>query len=195
MRRRRSTSPTQRTRRPEQTCISTPSVHLSRCFAEPLPQAGCLCLQVNRQNLDFDFEKLCSVSLSNINVYCCLVDGKYFQGRGKNSWAYKHSVGEGHHVFLKLDTEEVGPLRMHVARVALVADISPGHPLFSSTFSPTATKSRTLLSPTSAESSTPASRSSRSAGCRTSPPPPTTSRTDRTSPATSASTTSKPTTT
>ena len=31
--------------------------------------------------LDFDFEKLCSVSLSHINVYACLVCGKYFQGK------------------------------------------------------------------------------------------------------------------
>jgi hypothetical protein len=30
--------------------------------------------------LDFDFEKLCSISLSNLNVYACLVCGKYFQG-------------------------------------------------------------------------------------------------------------------
>ena len=29
--------------------------------------------------LDFDFEKLCSVSLSRINCYACLVCGKYFQ--------------------------------------------------------------------------------------------------------------------
>lgn len=35
---------------------------------------------INRQLLDFDFEKLCSVSLSRINVYACLVCGKYFQG-------------------------------------------------------------------------------------------------------------------
>jgi U4/U6.U5 tri-snRNP-associated protein 2 len=35
---------------------------------------------VNRHMLDFDFEKLCSVSLSNLNVYACLVCGKYFQG-------------------------------------------------------------------------------------------------------------------
>lgn len=31
--------------------------------------------------LDFDFEKVCSVSLSNLNVYACLVCGKYYQGR------------------------------------------------------------------------------------------------------------------
>jgi U4/U6.U5 tri-snRNP-associated protein 2 len=35
---------------------------------------------IDRHRLDFDFEKLCSVSLSNLNVYACLVCGKYFQG-------------------------------------------------------------------------------------------------------------------
>ena len=34
---------------------------------------------INRHVLDFDFEKRCSVSLSHINVYACLVCGKYFQ--------------------------------------------------------------------------------------------------------------------
>src|ERR1700739_3116376 len=37
---------------------------------------------IDRHVLDFDFEKLCSVSLSNINVYACLVCGRYYQGRG-----------------------------------------------------------------------------------------------------------------
>ncbi|XP_047117566.1 U4/U6.U5 tri-snRNP-associated protein 2 [Schistocerca piceifrons] len=59
---------------------------------------------INRQVLDFDFEKLCSVSLSRINVYACLVCGKYFQGRGTNTHAYTHSVAESHHVFLNLHT-------------------------------------------------------------------------------------------
>ncbi|RZB41559.1 U4/U6.U5 tri-snRNP-associated protein 2, partial [Asbolus verrucosus] len=59
---------------------------------------------INRQFLDFDFEKLCSVSLTRINVYACLVCGKYFQGRGTNTHAYTHSVAEGHHVFLNLHT-------------------------------------------------------------------------------------------
>jgi len=36
---------------------------------------------VKRSFLDFDFEKLCSVSLSDQNVYGCLVCGKYFQGK------------------------------------------------------------------------------------------------------------------
>ena len=35
---------------------------------------------ITRTILDFDFEKQCSVTLQNINVYACLVCGKYFQG-------------------------------------------------------------------------------------------------------------------
>jgi U4/U6.U5 tri-snRNP-associated protein 2 len=59
---------------------------------------------IDRASLDFDFEKLCSVSLTNLNVYGCLVCGKYFQGRAKGSPAYNHSLGSGHHVFLNLQT-------------------------------------------------------------------------------------------
>ncbi|KAH9968690.1 hypothetical protein BC827DRAFT_1164837 [Russula dissimulans] len=62
---------------------------------------------VNRAALDFDFEKVCSVSLSNINVYGCLVCGKYFQGRGRNSYAYAHSIHDDHHVFINLETTKV----------------------------------------------------------------------------------------
>ncbi|XP_060573460.1 ubiquitin carboxyl-terminal hydrolase 39-like [Ruditapes philippinarum] len=61
---------------------------------------------INRSVLDFDFEKLCSVSLSHINVYACLVCGKYYQGRGKLSHAYTHSVQDSHHVFLNLSTHK-----------------------------------------------------------------------------------------
>lgn len=63
--------------------------------------------KINRAALDFDFEKVCSVSLSNINIYGCLVCGKYFQGRGKKSYAYAHSIHEDHHVFINLDTTKV----------------------------------------------------------------------------------------
>ncbi|GAB2298953.1 hypothetical protein Dimus_033029 [Dionaea muscipula] len=62
---------------------------------------------VNRQVLDFDFEKFCSVSLSNLNVYACLVCGKYYQGRGHKSHAYTHSLEAGHHVYINLRTEKV----------------------------------------------------------------------------------------
>ncbi|QHO12787.1 U4/U6.U5 tri-snRNP-associated protein [Arachis hypogaea] len=51
---------------------------------------------VNRQVLDFDFEKFCSVSLLNLNVYA-----------GKNSHAYTHSLEAGHHVYINLRTEKV----------------------------------------------------------------------------------------
>lgn len=62
---------------------------------------------INRGILDFDFEKLCSVSLSNINVYACLVCGKYFQGRGPKSHAYFHALEVGHHVFINMGTKKV----------------------------------------------------------------------------------------
>jgi len=61
---------------------------------------------IDRGVLDFDFEKLCSVSLSRINVYACLICGKYFQGRGNNTHAYTHSVSENHRVFLNLETKK-----------------------------------------------------------------------------------------
>jgi U4/U6.U5 tri-snRNP-associated protein 2 len=57
---------------------------------------------INRTVLDFDFEKVCSVSLTNLNVYACLVCGRFFQGRGKNTHCYTHSVQMGHHVFMNL---------------------------------------------------------------------------------------------
>ncbi|KAJ7292884.1 hypothetical protein C8J57DRAFT_1550450 [Mycena rebaudengoi] len=62
---------------------------------------------INRAILDFDFEKVCSVSLTNINIYGCLVCGKYFQGRGRSSYAYSHSIHEDHHVFINLQSAQV----------------------------------------------------------------------------------------
>ena len=62
---------------------------------------------IDRSVLDFDFEKLCSISLSNINVYACLVCGKYFQGRGPKSLAYFHALEVGHHVFVNMETKKV----------------------------------------------------------------------------------------
>ncbi|KAF1987701.1 cysteine proteinase [Aulographum hederae CBS 113979] len=62
---------------------------------------------INRKRLDFDFEKLCSVTLLNINVYACLVCGKYYQGRGPKTQAYHHSLDEDHHVYIKLQNKKV----------------------------------------------------------------------------------------
>ncbi|KAK9804967.1 hypothetical protein WJX73_005353 [Symbiochloris irregularis] len=58
---------------------------------------------ISRQTLDFDFEKFCSVSLSPVNVYACLVCGKYFQGRGLHTHAFTHAMERDHHVFMKLE--------------------------------------------------------------------------------------------
>ena len=57
---------------------------------------------VHRGALDFDFEKCCSVSLSPLHCYACLVCGRYFQGRGPATFAYTHALEAGHHVFMNL---------------------------------------------------------------------------------------------
>ena len=57
---------------------------------------------INRAALDFDFEPACSVTLSPVNVYACLVCGKYFAGRGPRTPASAHALGTGHAVFLRL---------------------------------------------------------------------------------------------
>lgn len=62
---------------------------------------------IHRSVLDFDFEKLCSVSLSNINVYACLVCGRYYQGRGPKSHAYFHALDEDHHVYINMESKKV----------------------------------------------------------------------------------------
>ena len=62
---------------------------------------------IDRSVLDFDFEKLCSVTLSNINVYACLVCGRYYQGRGPKSHAYFHALDIGHHVYVNMQTKRV----------------------------------------------------------------------------------------
>ncbi|KAJ5073760.1 hypothetical protein M0811_08324 [Anaeramoeba ignava] len=62
---------------------------------------------IDRSRLDFDFEKVCSVTLSSVNVYGCLVCGKYLQGRGAGSCAFLHSLELEHHVFINLKTGKV----------------------------------------------------------------------------------------
>ncbi|TYZ64884.1 hypothetical protein PybrP1_001107 [[Pythium] brassicae (nom. inval.)] len=62
---------------------------------------------INPQMLDFDFEKVCSVSLSDQNVYACLVCGRYFQGRGRATHAFTHAVQSAHHVFINLRTDRI----------------------------------------------------------------------------------------
>jgi U4/U6.U5 tri-snRNP-associated protein 2 len=60
---------------------------------------------INKKVLDFDFEKVCFVTLSNLNVYCCLICGKFYKGRGKDTPVDIHSFQEEHHIFLNLFTK------------------------------------------------------------------------------------------
>lgn len=60
---------------------------------------------VDRSVLDFDYEKVCSVTLSTSNVYACLVCGAFFRGRAVGTPAHTHSLGADHHVFLCLATQ------------------------------------------------------------------------------------------
>jgi len=62
---------------------------------------------IKRHLLDFDFEKLCSISLANLNVYACLICGKYYQGRGRNTHAYLHSLETNHHMYINLHNAKV----------------------------------------------------------------------------------------
>eukprot|EP00761_Pharyngomonas_kirbyi_P014679 gb/GECH01014709.1/.p1 GENE.gb/GECH01014709.1/~~gb/GECH01014709.1/.p1 ORF type:complete len:507 (+),score=110.36 gb/GECH01014709.1/:1-1521(+) len=59
---------------------------------------------IQRKRLDFDFEKVCSVTLAGTNVYACLVCGKYFQGKSSSTPAYLHALQDDHHVFMNLHT-------------------------------------------------------------------------------------------
>ena len=87
---------------------------------------------IKRHLLDFDFEKLCSVTLTNLNVYACLICGKYYQGRGKSSLAYFHSLEQGHHVFINLhdckiyclpDNYEVDDISLNDIKVIFVLEL------------------------------------------------------------------------
>lgn len=61
---------------------------------------------INRKLLDFDLDKVCCESVSNLNVYCCLVCGKFYQGRGPKTPAYFHSLQNEHHVFVNLTSKK-----------------------------------------------------------------------------------------
>jgi U4/U6.U5 tri-snRNP-associated protein 2 len=42
-----------------------------------------------------------------MNVYACLICGKYFQGRSENTHAYTHSLENQHHMFINLTNQKV----------------------------------------------------------------------------------------
>lgn len=62
---------------------------------------------VDRKRLDFDFEKVCAVSLAQDHVYVCLACGRFLQGRAANTPANIHSLAEEHPLFMNLQTRRV----------------------------------------------------------------------------------------
>lgn len=62
---------------------------------------------IDRRKLDFDIEKICCITLSTTNIYCCLSCGKYFQGKNHNSPAFKHMLDDDHHLFLNMESLKI----------------------------------------------------------------------------------------
>jgi len=62
---------------------------------------------VDRKALDFELARRCSVSMATSNVHMCLVCGKYVQGRGKESPAFRHSLETDHYLYLSFDDASV----------------------------------------------------------------------------------------
>jgi U4/U6.U5 tri-snRNP-associated protein 2 len=62
---------------------------------------------INRNALDFDFEKMCSATLSSNNVYVDLVDGKFFEGLGKHTQAHRHALEKEHYLWMSLEDGKV----------------------------------------------------------------------------------------
>ena len=87
---------------------------------------------INRAVIDFDMIKQCSVTLSPHHVYACLVCGKFFEGRGRHTHAFTHSVQAGHHVWINLTDGRVYCLPdMYEVVDASLADIKFAlHPSF-----------------------------------------------------------------
>lgn len=55
---------------------------------------------VQRHMLDFDQLKQCCITLATTSIYCCLVCGKYFHGRGSTTPAYTHALDVQHFLYI-----------------------------------------------------------------------------------------------
>jgi U4/U6.U5 tri-snRNP-associated protein 2 len=42
-----------------------------------------------------------------MNVYACLICGVYYQGKGKGTNAYTHSLEKDHHIFINLSDQKI----------------------------------------------------------------------------------------
>lgn len=58
---------------------------------------------INRRMLDFDLEKICSITLQrNNNIYICLVCGIYLYGKAINTPVYAHSIDKQHYIYMNI---------------------------------------------------------------------------------------------
>ncbi len=90
---------------------------------------------VQRSLLDFDLEPACSITLeTGPHIYGCLVCGKFFRGRGRQTPAYTHAVEESHFVFVHLtrgtfhclpDDYEIHDTSLSDVRAALHPQFTP----------------------------------------------------------------------
>mgnify|MGYP003365504717 CR=1 FL=1 len=58
---------------------------------------------INNKKLDFDSERICSITLSKLNIYGCLTCGKFFKGFSERSPTFLHSINENHRLFISLN--------------------------------------------------------------------------------------------
>lgn len=91
---------------------------------------------IDRSVLDFDYEKICSVTLREEHIYCCLICGMNYQGKGKDSVAYKHSLEVGHHIFINLTSSSIIclPNDYEIFEHSLEDIKGYLHPIFSSSY-------------------------------------------------------------
>ncbi|KAJ7717486.1 hypothetical protein DFH07DRAFT_861321, partial [Mycena maculata] len=67
----------------------------------------------------------CARSRSRTSISGCLVCGKYFQGRGRSSYAYSHSIHEDHHVYVLPDGYPVSDPSLEDISFVLAPSFSP----------------------------------------------------------------------
>lgn len=97
-------NPTNPKERKTATTTSTTTTTATTATSSSL-STNCPYLDTVRRNvLDFDVPHICKTSLSDQNVYACLVCGQFYRGRSSKSPAFIHAVNESHFVFMKLDT-------------------------------------------------------------------------------------------
>lgn len=83
-------------------------MHTSKTIIESDEEEQELLKTINKKNLNFDLEKVCSITLLRIGIYCCLTCGKFYQGRSAGSEANKHSIEFNRHkLYINLDNLKI----------------------------------------------------------------------------------------